>query len=96
MRVMSLFIFLVIAILGVSFATLNAEMVNVNYYFGTKSLPVSVVIVGSLGLGLFLGLIFSFFKLIKLKSENMRLKSRAKMVEKEVENLRAIPLKNEH
>jgi len=96
MRVMTLLLFIVLVFLGVSFATLNADIVKVNYYFGVGNLPVSLLIVGCVGVGLLLGAIFSLSKILRLKAENARLRQRVKMVEKEVENLRAIPLKNEH
>lgn len=35
-------------------------------------------------------------RVLKLKNQLRRLKSRVKLSEKEVENLRAIPLKDEH
>lgn len=95
MRVISLLLFLLVVLIGVSFATLNAESVKVNYYFGVITMPVSLLIVSSLVLGLLLGVVLTGFRIIRSSTENLRLKQRLKLVEKEVENLRAIPIKNE-
>lgn len=91
----TIFIVLII-LLGVTFACLNAEPVSLNFYFGTRSLPLSMLLVLTLGLGLILGVLLFSLSYLRLKAKNIRLKSKIKLVEKEVENLRAIPLKDTH
>lgn len=96
MRILTFIGLVFVLLFGVSFAVLNAEMVKVNYYIGSYSLHLSLLIVLVLGLGFILGMLVGSWKWLRVKSENSRLRNRIKLVEKEVENLRAIPLKNEH
>jgi len=79
-------------LLGLSFALLNAEMVTVNYYVGQSSLPLSLLLVCTLGLGILLGLMFMGLKALSLHATIRRLRARARVAETEIENLRAIPL----
>lgn len=74
-------------LVGITFASLNAQSVAINYYVGTLNLPVSLLVVIALGLGLLAGFVLSTVKLLRLKCENRQLK-------KEVSNLRAIPLQD--
>lgn len=94
MRLISYVILLIIMLLGLTFASLNASPVVFNYYVGSKSLALSLLLVFSFGFGLLLGGFVTFFSWLRLKTENLRIKSRLKIAEKEVENLRTIPIKN--
>lgn len=80
---------------GITFATLNANPVVFNYYFNSKQISLALLLVAALGIGILLGFIFMLFTLIKLKKDNYQLKSRLKVVEKELENLRSLPIKGE-
>jgi putative membrane protein len=82
-------------ILGLTFATLNSTPVLFNYYLGTKQIALSLLLVFSFGIGIVLGIIFTLFPVLKLKNANRRLRAKIKIVEKEVENLRSIPIRGE-
>lgn len=96
MRVLMLVTYLVLIILGVSFAALNAASVQVNVYFTTLSMPISVLMTVMLGIGIFIGFILFIFRYWRLKVEYHRIKNQLKMTEKEIKNLRSIPLQNQH
>ncbi len=85
-----------IALLGVIFAILNAETVQINYYFGSKDAPLSLAIILSMLLGAILGLFASLGLILKSKREVSKYKRLAETAEKEIANLRAIPIKNQH
>jgi len=95
MRFINIVLFFIIVLLGISFASLNAEPVAVNYYFGTQKIPLSLLLVITLGVGILLGLFVAFKVYLKNKWELSRLRSRVKIAEKEVDNLRAAPIKDE-
>lgn len=95
MRIFSYIFLLIIMLFGITFATLNAEQVVFNYYFATKQISLALLLVFSFGIGILVGLIFTAISIFKAKAENHRLKSRLKIAEKEIENLRALPLKGE-
>jgi uncharacterized membrane protein YciS (DUF1049 family) len=87
---------LLIIILGVTFAVLNSNAVGVNYYIGHSTLPLSLLLAGVLASGCLLGLLVGMWLLFKLKIKNFRLHQQLKLAEKEIENLRAIPLQDKH
>ncbi len=95
MRVFSYVVLLLIMVLGLIFAILNSAQVSFNYYLGVKQISLSLLLVLTLGVGIIIGFIFTLISVIKQKKENYRLKTRIKDIEKELENLRSIPIKGE-
>jgi lipopolysaccharide assembly protein A len=95
MRIISFAFLLLIMLFGITFAALNSTPVMFNYYLGAKQLPLSLLLVFIFGIGILTGFIFLLFPILRLKSENIRLKSRLKIADQEIANLRTIPLKGE-
>ena len=96
MRIFTYIIVILAILLGVSFAILNAEAVSLNYYIGTAETPLSLLLVITLGIGLLFGLLASLFTHLRLRRQISQLKHRLKLAEKEVSNLRAIPISDSH
>lgn len=96
MRIIMLIFYIVLIIFGVSFAALNASSVSVNFYFRTVSMPVSVLMTIMLGFGIFVGFILFVTRYYRLKFECRRIKSQLQLTEKEIKNLRSIPLQDQH
>ena len=94
MRFISGVIFIVILFLGATFAVLNSQLVSINYYLGTNKLPLSLLVVIVLGAGALIGWLTGLFLWLKLKGENLRLSHRLKAAEKELTELRTLPLKH--
>lgn len=94
MRIVSYFFLLVIILFGMTFATLNSESVTIDYYFGQSSLPLSLLLVLVFALGCFVGMVVGLWMLVKAKMQQYRLRQRLILAEKEIENLRAIPLQD--
>lgn len=94
MRIISYFILLIIILFGMTFATLNSESVTINYYFNQSALPLSLLLVLVFALGCLIGIIAGLWLLIKTKLLNYRLRQRLQLAEKEIDNLRAIPLQD--
>ena len=82
MRIFSYIILLIIIVLGLTFAILNAELVSLNYYFGTRQISLSLLMVLCLGVGVLLGLLAALFPILRLKRKNYYLKSQIKQLEK--------------
>jgi putative membrane protein len=95
-RIFSFLVLFLIIILGVTFATLNSNVVAVNYYVGHKTMPLSLLLVSVFATGCVLGILVGLGVVIRLKVKNYRLRQRLKLAEKEVANLRAIPLQDKH
>jgi putative membrane protein len=93
MRFIKLFFLIFVMLFGAVFAVLNSETIPINYYFGTRDMPLSLVLTLVLGVGVLLGLFSGMGRILGLKREIQMLKRRSEMVSKEVNNLRALPLK---
>lgn len=96
MRMLMILFYLVIILLGVSFSVLNAGFVHLNLYFKTVTIPISVLMFAMLGFGVLLGCVLFLLKYWRLKSECRKLKKQLVITEKEIKNLRTIPLKDQH
>ncbi|MCW8902467.1 MULTISPECIES: lipopolysaccharide assembly LapA domain-containing protein [Sedimenticola] len=94
MRFLKLIFILLIMMIGAAFAVMNAETVRLNYYFGVKELPLSVILVAAVGLGAILGVLATLSSSLRLRRENMSLRHKARIARQEVNNLRSIPIKD--
>lgn len=88
MKIVSLLIVLLLIIFGISFALLNANIVTLNYYFGTIKMSLSLLLVLTLGLGILIGFIVSLWSILKNKNQNRRLKNRVRQLEAELAKLK--------
>ena len=95
-RTLYLILGLLLVITGVLFAVLNAETVQLNYYLGVVNLPLSLILVLAMILGGILGVFASLAMIMGTKRENSKLKKLLDTTEKEVLNLRNIPIKDQH
>ncbi len=95
-RLIYLILFLIISLFGILFAVLNAEPVELNYYFGSQQIALSLILVFAMFIGALLGVLASAGLFFKSRREVARLRKQVSLAEKEVANLRAIPLKDEH
>ena len=94
MRFLKLIFILLIMMIGAAVAVMNAETVRLNYYFGVKELPLSVILVAAVGLGAILGVLATLSSSLRLRRENMSLRHKARIARQEVNNLRSIPIKD--
>lgn len=83
---------LVFLILGASFAVLNNNPVALDLYFIQTELPLSLIMLLTLGVGIILGGFVSLFFFVRLKKENAQLRKQKALVQQEVNNLRSLPL----
>lgn len=95
MRIFIISLYIILILFGVTFAALNATAVQINFYLTTLKMPVSVLIVSVLGIGMFLGYVLMISRYWRLKSEHRKIKNQLNLTEREIKNLRTIPLRNE-
>jgi putative membrane protein len=95
-RIITFILLLLVTLLGLSFALMNAEMVKLEYYFGSIQAPLSLVVVIAIIVGAALGVLASVGLVVAQKRELAKLRKSAKIAEEEVSNLRALPLKDSH
>lgn len=94
MRILRYIVFIVLLLLALSFALLNADAVSINYYLGTSQVPLSILLVFAFGIGCIVGLLVSMSWYLRSKWHNRKLTQRLELAEKELTNLRTMPLKD--
>ncbi len=93
MRIIYYLLLIIVVLLGATFATLNMQTTSINYYLGQSSLPLALLLALTFVAGCVMGLTIGFWLLLKSKVKHFRLRQRLTLVEKELENLRTIPLR---
>ena len=93
MRIFMIIFYTILILFGISFAALNAQSVPINFYFTTVQIPISVLMILMLGLGVSVGLILMMFRYWCLRAEHRKIKNQLQLTEREIKNLRIIPLK---
>ncbi len=87
-RIIFLLFFLVVLVVGLSFAVINLEPVKVNYYLGSVEMPLALLIVLSIAVGGLLGVLATMGKIVGAKGEAVRLRRTLHDAQKQLENLR--------
>ncbi len=95
-RLLFLIIILLLVLFGLSFASLNPEPVALRYYFGSLELPLSLLLSLVLAFGALLGMLVSLSLWLREKRRCAHLQRRVRLNEKEIRNLREIPIKDSH
>lgn len=86
------FLFLVVlVVLGLSFAVLNAQSVSLNYYFGYRDIPLSMIVVLSLAAGAVIGVLVSAGLILQMKAQTRQLRRKLRNAEKDSDQLRVLP-----
>ncbi len=91
LRYFLIFIFLIVAL---SFALLNANPIEVNYYIGISKLPLSLLLVITFAVGCVVGLFITISWYWRARWEGRKLAKKLAIAEKELTNLRTMPLKD--
>jgi uncharacterized membrane protein YciS (DUF1049 family) len=93
-RIAKLIIVFAILLSGLAFHLKNNQMIELNYYVGVFNMPLSWLVVIMLFFGAMLGLLASLPMIIKLKQQKLKLERHIKSSEKEINNLRVMPVKD--
>lgn len=93
-RLVKICVFLFVLFIGLIFHLRNDQLISLDYYLGTTDLSFSLVCVLILIVGVLLGAIVSLPMRVRVLRENARLKKQLNVSEKEVNALRAIPIKD--
>jgi putative membrane protein len=95
-RILFFIVLLILVVFTISFTLLNTQMVTIKYYFVQWDTDLMKVILFSVCLGAALGFMATISMVFRLKHELSKKKKEVKHIEKEVANLRALPLKDKH
>lgn len=94
-RIFSLLFFLLVLIGGLFFGLLNAAAVRIDYYFGARELPLSLILVITLLAGAICGVLAAGSLIFRKNREIARLRKELKLTGKELSNLRSLPQQDE-
>jgi putative membrane protein len=85
----------VVLLVGITFTTKNAQVVELNYYFGIHwATPLSFMLLTALTVGITLGLFASLAMLARMQRQLLRARRDTRQLEQEVNNLRALPIRD--
>jgi putative membrane protein len=91
LRLINILLLITLVVLGLSFAVLNADPVPLNYYFGYRDIPLSMIVVVSLAAGAIIGVLVSMGILLRQKQQTFRLRRQLKKVEKSTTSASVLP-----
>lgn len=84
MKIIGALLTLLLIIVGIAFAALNAQAVEINYLLGTKQIPLAAVLLLSLAIGILISIFLMGFGIIKLKAKNKWLETKLKHVQEQM------------
>ena len=87
-------LFIIVLIAGLVFFLKNSQELEFNYVIGTISLPLSLLILLVLLAGVILGWLSMLPLLLRQRRRIGKLEKQARLVEKEVNKLRVMPVKD--
>ncbi len=90
----SIILFLLIFIISLVFFLKNNQTITFNYLVDSQELSLSFLLFVSLSIGALLGVLAWLPKIFSLKHRISRLQKQVKLTEKELNNLRVMPMKD--
>ena len=87
-------LFIIILIAGLAFFLRNSQVQEFNYLIGTITLPLALLVLLSLFAGVICGLLAVIPLLLRQRRRIARLEKQALIAEKEINNLRIVPVKD--
>ena len=91
LRLLNILLLITLIVLGLSFAVLNADPVSLNYYFGYREIPLSMIVVVALATGAVIGVLVSMGILLRQKQQAFRLRRQLKQAEKSAVSASVLP-----
>jgi len=92
--ILKLLILLLVAVIGAALTVVNPEPVRLDLYMVSFQSPLPLILVGALALGGLLGILASLGLILRIKRENLKLRRKAQLAEREISNLRILPIKD--
>lgn len=94
-RLMHWILAAIVFLLGISFALKNQTVVAIDYYLGWHwEAPLYMVLLGVFALGVLAGYVASLRMLLNMQRQMVKAKKEVRQMEQEVNNLRALPIKD--
>ena len=95
-KTVALIVIVLVVLSTLSFSVVNAHSVALNYFLGTVELPLAVLLALAVSAGTFVGMAVMYARILRLRMELMQVRRSVRVAEKEVANLRTLPIKDSH
>jgi len=83
-----------LALLVLSFSVVNAHLVPLDYFIGKTEAPLALLLAITLAVGALVGVFAMLKTIMSLRLEIGKLRKTVKLSEKEIANLRSLPIKD--
>jgi lipopolysaccharide assembly protein A len=94
-RVFYVIVAVVILFFGVTFAFQNRQNVDVSYYFGLSwNGPLALALLAAVAIGVGIGFLATLRTALRLQRQVAAARTEVRQIELEVQNLRALPIKD--
>jgi putative membrane protein len=94
-RVFYVIVVVIVVFFGVTFAFHNRQTVDVSYYFGLSwNGPLALALLAAVAVGVAIGFLANLRTLLRLQRQLVAASKEIRQVEQEVQNLRALPIKD--
>ena len=93
-RIFTLLLLVGMLFLGILFAQANSSLIIVDYYFGVAESRLALALLWSMMMGLVIGVLVGMTLSLKQRSQLRQKNRRLKQLEQELDNLRALPVRN--
>lgn len=94
-RVFYAIVVIVVFFFGITFAFHNKQTVDVSYYFGLSwNGPLALALLTAVAVGVAIGFLASLRTLLRLQRQLVAAGKEIRQAEQEVQNLRALPIKD--
>ena len=93
-RIFTLVILISVLIAAAVFASVNTDVIVVDFLFDQFELPQSIVIIGALITGTLIGLLCASIFVVRFMSERRKLRKALRNAETEISSLRSLPLQD--
>jgi putative membrane protein len=94
-RVFYVVVAIVFLFFGVTFAYQNRQTVDVSYYFGLSwSGPLALALLAAVAIGVLIGFLATLRTVLRQQRQLAATRNEVRQVEQEVQNLRALPIKD--
>ncbi|RLA10258.1 MAG: LapA family protein [Gammaproteobacteria bacterium] len=96
MRILVNLLLLAVFLVGVLFTSANTAPVDVDYYLGSRQMPLAVALLIALVIGVLLSSFAGIAVSLKYRAKLRQSDRQVKKLDKELENLRALPVRDNH
>lgn len=94
MRILMIILLLVVFLCGALFTSVNTDAVVVDFYLDSQEMPLALALLAALTVGVLVGALMGLILSIKYRNQLRVANRQIKRLDKELDNLRALPVRD--